>query len=57
MKRTLSLRRETLGELDARDLSQVVGAALPSKVLADCLNSAVVCYTDRSGSQCTCPTE
>lgn len=55
MKRTLSLRRETIGELAARDLAQVVGAALPTSPLKDCLD--LVRITERSGSDCTCPTE
>lgn len=56
MKRTLSLRREPLAELSPRDLSNVAGAALPTKQ-ADCLNSAFVCYTAMARTQCFCPTE
>lgn len=56
MKRTLSLKREALTELNDRDLLAVAGAALPTSPLHWCLNTQLVCYTEAARSAC-CPTE
>ena len=62
MKRTLSLKRETLTELSSDELVHVAGgAAPPTSPLVDCVNghnSDMVCYTREAGpSRCFCPTE
>lgn len=46
MKRTLSLRRETLAELTATDLTAVVGGAQlsgPTCPVVDCVSNANLC--------------
>ena len=62
MKRTLSLKRESLTELSAMDLLHVAGAALPTSPVDYCLdkvqNSVAICITDAGQrSRCMCPTE
>lgn len=59
MKRTLSLKRETLAELSPSDLRNVAGAALPTLPLNYCIgeqNTKVVCVTG-DYSRCACITE
>ena len=39
MKRTLTLKKETLAELDNADLASVVGGAIPTLPISDCCPS------------------
>lgn len=58
MKRSLSLKRESLTELSTEDLVAIAGAAPPTSPADYCLNSQMVCYTRAAGpSRCFCPTE
>jgi hypothetical protein len=58
MKRTLSLKRETLAELTTGDLSGVVGAAAPSGATCPVLDCTGItqgftaCITCITGAQC-----
>jgi hypothetical protein len=57
MKRTLSLKRETLAELTTGDLRSVVGAAVPSGLtcpVLDCtgITEGFTCLTCITGAQC-----
>jgi hypothetical protein len=58
MKRTLSLKRETLAELTTGDLQNVVGAAVPSGLtcpVLDCTGittGGFTCLTCITGAQC-----
>ncbi len=52
MKRTLTLKRESLTELTADDLAGVIGGVLPTTPLDQCLDRLM--YTKRP-TQCFCP--
>ncbi len=54
MKRTLSLKRESLAALPAEDLATVAGAAAaPTVPVEGCLrHSEIICYT--RGTSCAC---
>ena len=50
MKRSLSLKREPVADLTSAELTAVVGAALPSTPVTDCLLFSYPCFT--SGHTC-----
>ena len=52
MKRTLSLKRESLAELDTTDLRHVVGGAAPTLPLDACLNDL---FETMQATRCFCP--
>lgn len=52
LKKTLSLKSETLAELTADQLRGVVGAALPTLPLGQCTQKWV---DSMDPSNCTCP--
>ncbi len=52
MKRNLSLARETLAELSTDQLTSVVGGAIPTSPLNDCLYEL---FDTLQATRCFCP--